>query len=137
MSKIKGINHLAVVVQDIESALQFWRDTLGLPLEAIEEVQSEGARVAFLPLGESRIELVEPTDPETGLARYLAKRGPGFHHLCLEVEDLAASLAHLDQQGVELVNSEPAIGEDGRKYAFLHPKSANGVLVELYQLPGK
>jgi methylmalonyl-CoA/ethylmalonyl-CoA epimerase len=135
MNDIKGINHLAIVVEDIESALRFWRDTLGLPLEHIEEVESEGAKVAFLPLGDSRIELVEPTDPETGLARYLAKRGPGFHHLCLEVDDLSASLANLDSQGVELVNSEPAIGQDGRKYAFLHPKSANGVLIELYQLP--
>lgn len=135
MSQIKGINHLAFVVEDLDSAIQFWQDTVGLELEGIEAIPSEGARVAFMPIGSSRIELVEPTDPETGLARFLDKRGPGFHHLCLEVDDLVGTLERMKEVGVELINEEPATGSDGRLYAFLHPKSAGGVLVELYQLP--
>ena len=134
MNEIKGINHLAIVVQDLEQSLQFWQGTLGLRLDHVEEIASEGARVAFLPVGDSKIELVEPTESDTGLARYLDKRGPGFHHLCLEVEDLADSLRELKNQGVELINPEPVAGSDGRLYAFLHPRSAGGVLVELYQL---
>ena len=135
MSEIKGINHLALVVENLEASLAFWRDTVGLELEKVEDVPGEGARVAFMPVGDSRLELVEPTDQDTGLARFLEKRGPGIHHLCLEVDDLEAMLRHLEAGGVELINQEPVEGSDGRLYAFLHPKSANGVLLELYQLP--
>lgn len=134
MTKVVGINHLALVVEDIEEALVFWQETIGLELEKTEEVPSEGARVAFLPVGGSRIELVEPTVADSGLARYLAKRGPGMHHLCLEVDDLKASLKSLKEGGVELINPEPVQGSDGRLYAFIHPQSAHGVLLELYQL---
>lgn len=135
MTDIQRINHLALVVEDLDQALEFWRDTLGLSLEKVEEIPEESAKVAFLPLGTSRIELVQPTEADTGLARFLEKRGPGFHHLCLEVDDIKSSLQRLDAAGVELINPEPVSGSGGRLYAFLHPKSTGGVLVELYQLP--
>jgi methylmalonyl-CoA/ethylmalonyl-CoA epimerase len=95
---------------------------------------AEAARIAFLPLGESEIELVQPTAADSGLSRFLEKHGPGMHHLCLEVDDLAGMLTRLKARGVQLINEEPKIGDGGRLYAFIHPKSANGVLVELYQL---
>ncbi|MFP3853990.1 MAG: methylmalonyl-CoA epimerase [Anaerolineales bacterium] len=135
MNEPHNINHLAIVVENMAEALVFWQKTLGLELDHVEEVSRESARVAFLPIGDSRIELVEPTDEGTGLSRFLEKRGPGFHHLCLEVQDLAAKLQQLEAAGVELINPEPVAGSDGRLYAFLHPKSAGGVLIELYQLP--
>jgi methylmalonyl-CoA/ethylmalonyl-CoA epimerase len=135
MTTIKRIDHIAVVVEDIESALTFWRDALGIEMSHVEEVPSEHSRVAFLPVGESEIELVEPTNPDTGLGRYLANKGPGMHHVCVEVDDIEAILARLKEKGVQLINETPASGSGGKKYAFIHPKSAFGVLVELYQLP--
>ena len=135
MNEPHKINHLAIVVENMAEALEFWRDTLGLQLDQVEEIPTEGARVAFLPIGDSRIELVEPITSDTGLSRFLEKRGPGFHHLCFEVKNLAEKLQQLESAGVELINPEPTRGSDGRLYAFLHPKSAGGVLIELYQLP--
>lgn len=129
------INHIAILVEDIEKALPFWQDALGLELTELEEVEAEKARVAFFPIGESKIELVQPTDPETGLGRYLQKHGGGMHHICLEVSDIKASLARLKENGVELINETPRQRESGTLYAFIHPKSTGGVLVELYQLP--
>jgi methylmalonyl-CoA/ethylmalonyl-CoA epimerase len=133
--KATGINHLALVVEDLDESIQFWSGTLGLKLARVEQVEAEGARVAFLPIGSSQIELVEPTQSDTGLDRFLKKRGPGFHHVCLEVKDLQASMDHLKEHGVELINPTPTRGADGRLYAFIHPHSAGGVLLELYQLP--
>ena len=133
MSKIKKINHVAVVVENIESALGFWRDQLGLELDHIEDVPSQASKVAFMPLGDSEIELVEPTQPESGLAKYLEKRGEGMHHLCIEVEDIEAVLAELKEKDVRLINEDP-IDLPGRRMAFIHPKAANGVLLELYEL---
>lgn len=129
------INHVAIVVPDLEKARAFWVDALGLPLERVAEVPAEAVRVAFLPAGESEIELLEPTDPESGVARYLAKRGPGIHHLCLEVEDIEDALNRLREHQVELINDVPRSGAEGKKYAFVHPRSTGGVLLELYQLP--
>lgn len=129
------INHIAILVEDIEKALPFWQDALGLKLSELEEVEAEKARVAFFPTGESKIELVQPTDPETGLGRYLSKHGGGIHHICLEVPDIESSLARLKEHGVELINETPRQRESGTLYAFIHPKSTGGVLVELYQLP--
>lgn len=129
------LNHIAILVDQIEEALPFWRDALGLTLAKVEEVPAENARVAFLPVGESEIELVQPTDPETGLGRYLAKNGGGLHHICLEVPDIAAAMKRLDNHGVTLINESPRQREDGTLYAFIHPKSTQGVLLELYQLP--
>jgi methylmalonyl-CoA/ethylmalonyl-CoA epimerase len=130
---VKKINHVAVVVSDIDEALGFWQDALGLELSHVEDVPGQETRVAFLPTGDSEVELVEPTTSDSGLARHLAKRGPGMHHICLEVEDIEGMLARLKEKGVRLINQEPAVGAGGRKIAFIHPKSTGGVLVELYE----
>ena len=131
---IKKVNHIAIVVPDLEAAMSFWVDALGLELSHKEHVVSQGVEVAFLPIGDSKIELLQPTDDENGVARYLAKRGSGMHHLCVEVEDIVAALDKLRTANVRLINEEPVMGSDGRKFAFIHPKSANGVLLELYEL---
>ncbi len=136
MPKIKRIHHLAVLVDDIDDSLLFWRDILGVAPSKISDMPAEAARIAFLPLGESHIELVQPTSPDSGLSRFLEKHGPGMHHVCLQVDDLAGLLGQLKAKGVQLINDQPKAGDDGRLYAFIHPKSAQGVLVELYQLPG-
>ena len=129
------INHVAIVVSDLDEALEFWVDALGLPLERREDAPAEAVEIAFLPAGEGEIELLQPTDEASGVAGYLAKRGPGLHHLCLEVEDIAKSLERLRERDVELINETPRVSDDGqRRYAFIHPKSAGGVLLELYEL---
>lgn len=132
MKPIK-INHVAIVVQDIDAALNFWEQTFGLELDHVEDVPSQKSKVAFLPLGESEIELVQPTTSDSGLANFLEKRGEGMHHICIEVSDIDATLAELKSKGVRLINEVPE-ELPGRKMAFIHPKAANGVLVELYQL---
>jgi methylmalonyl-CoA/ethylmalonyl-CoA epimerase len=128
------INHLAIAVPDIEAALSFYRDALGLALQGIEVVEREGVKVAFLPLGESHIELVEPIRNDTGIAKWMSKHGQGMHHLCVEVKDISAALARLQASGVELINPQPVMRENGTRYAFVHPRSAFGVLVELYEV---
>ena len=134
MPKIKRINHIAIVVDDIDRALTFWRDALGLKLDHIEDIPEQESMVAFLPTGESEVELVQPTSEDSGVARYLQKRGPGMHHICFEVEDIQASLEQLKGKGVRLINETPLTGAGGKKMAFIHPESAYGVLVELYEL---
>ncbi len=131
---IKKVNHIAIVVSDLEESMRFWVDALGLELSHKETVTSQGVEVAFLPIGDSKIELLQPIDDESGVARYLEKRGPGMHHLCVEVEDIVAAMSKLAAADVQLINEEPVVGSDGRKFAFIHPKSANGVLLELYEL---
>jgi methylmalonyl-CoA/ethylmalonyl-CoA epimerase len=133
MTEIKKINHVAILVKDIDVALKFWRDQLGLVLDHVEEVPSQSSKVAFLPVGEGEVELVEPTDSNSGLAKYLDKRGEGMHHLCIEVSDINLVLGTLKDKGVRLINEEP-IALTGRKMAFIHPKAANGVLIELYEV---
>jgi len=133
MPELIKINHIAVAVEDIDAALSFWRDALGMRLDHVEEVPSQKARVAFLPVGESEVELVQPTSPDTGTAKFLAERGPGIHHLCLEVQDIAGMLAQLKAAGVRLINETPQELE-GRRIAFVHPKSTGGVLIEFYEL---
>lgn len=135
MEDIKGIDHIAIVVEDLEEALTFWRDRLGLALDHIETVSSQGVKIAFLPVGDSEVELVQPLDDDSGVAKYLRKKGPGMHHLCFEVEDIQEKLRDLESQGVRLIDQEPQVMDDGRKLAFLHPKSASAVLIELYELP--
>lgn len=134
MPKIKAINHVALVVQDMEQSLSFWRDDLGMELHELHDVPAEGSQVAFLPVGGSEVELVRPTTEDSGIAKYLAKRGPGIHHICLEVDDLAGMLEHLKGRGVRLINEQPRLAADGKRYAFVHPESTGGVLLELYQL---
>lgn len=133
MSKIKKINHVAIVVEQIEDALPFWRDQLGLALDHVEDVPSQSSKVAFLPVGEGEVELVQPTDMDSGLGKYLQKRGEGMHHLCIEVEDIDGMLVDLRAKGVLLID-EVARDLPGRRMAFIHPKAANGVLVELYEI---
>lgn len=133
MPNIQRIDHIAIVVQDIDAALGFWRDALGLELQGVEDVPEQKSLVAFLPVGESEVELVQPTTDDSGVARYLQKRGPGMHHICLEVEDIEQMLAQLKAKGVRLINESPIPGAGGKKIAFIHPESTNGVLVELYE----
>ena len=137
MPKITRIDHIAILVNDMDGPLSFWQDALGLELTHIQDMPAELAEIAFLPTGGSEVELVRPTTEDSGLARYLEKRGPGMHHICLEVDDLVGMLAQLKAKGVQLINEEPKNGVDGKIYAFIHPKSAFGVMVELYQLPTK
>ena len=134
MPKIKQINHVAIVVEDMQKSLGFWRDALGLELHGLRDVPAEMSQVAFLPLAGSEIELVQPTSADSGIGKYLARRGPGMHHVCLEVDDIDAMMAALKAKGVSLINEEARVAEDGKKYVFIHPKSTGGVLVELYQI---
>ncbi len=128
------VNHIAVVVQDVDTALSFWRDGLGLELQRTEANPNEGVNIAFLPVGDTEIELLAPTSEDSGVAKYLAKTGGGLHHVCVEVQDIQASLEHLKAQGISLINEAPRVRDDGIRYAFIHPKSTGGVLVELYEL---
>lgn len=136
MGRIKSINHVAIVVEDIEKSLGFWRDAFGLELDHVEDVPSQNSLVAFLPIGESEIELVQPTNSEAGIAKYLEKRGEGMHHLCIQVEGIEEVLQSLKEKGIRLIDETPNV-LPGRKMAFLHPKAANGVLIELYELTGE
>lgn len=129
------IHHVALVVRSIDAALGVYRDILGLPLETIMDIPTDRVRIAFLGVGESKVELVEPTDETTGVARFLAGKGEGFHHVCFEVANLAEELTRLGIAGVELIDSAPRRGAEG-PVAFLHPRSCHGVLVELIEAPG-
>lgn len=136
MARIKRVDHIALVVQDMDEALSFWRDCLGMDVSDRREITAENAEIGFLPVGESEIELVRPTVEETGLAKFLARKGPGMHHICLEVDDIEGMLRRLKENGVGLIDERPKVSRDGTRYAFIHPKAAHGVLVELYQKPG-
>jgi methylmalonyl-CoA/ethylmalonyl-CoA epimerase len=118
----------------MDKALSFWRDALGMELHGLRDVPAEKSQVAFLPLPGSEVELVQPTTDDSGIAKYLAKRGPGMHHLCLEVDDIEGMISQLKSKGIRLINEEPRTAADGKKYAFIHPESTSGVLVELYQI---
>lgn len=134
MPQIKAINHVAVVVEDMEKSLAFWRDALGIELHELRDVPAEKSQVAFLPLAGAEVELVMPTTDDSGIAKYLAKRGQGMHHICLEVDEIEGMLAQLKEKNIRLINEEPRTAADGKKYAFIHPESTGGVLVELYQI---
>jgi methylmalonyl-CoA/ethylmalonyl-CoA epimerase len=134
MTPIK-INHVAVVVEDVQAALGFWQKALGLPLERTEHNESEAVDIAFLPLGDGEIELIAPFTQDSGVAKYLAKKGAGLHHICIEVEDIEAAMKRIIEAGSEMINDAPKTRDEGIRYAFVHPKSTGGVLVELYELP--
>jgi methylmalonyl-CoA epimerase len=129
------IHHVALVVADIETSLRFWRDILGLPVDLVVHMEQDRSTIAFLPVGESKVELVQPTDDTTGVARFLAAKGEGFHHVCFEVGNIAETLIRLEVDGIELIDSVPRKGGEG-PVAFLHPRSCHGVLVELIEAPG-
>ena len=126
---------MALIVRSIEDSLGLWRDALSLELETVMDIPSDHVRIAFLGVGESKVELVEPTDDTTGVARFLASKGEGFHHLCFEVPNLAEALMRLEIDGIELIDTAPRKGAEG-PVAFLHPRSCHGVLVELIEAPG-
>jgi methylmalonyl-CoA/ethylmalonyl-CoA epimerase len=132
MADIKKIHHVAIVVDSISEATAFWQD-LGLKVDSINEVPEQESKVAFLSLGDAEIELVQPISETSGIARYLAKHGPGMHHICIEVEDIESILINLQQKNYKLINPVAQLTENGRKYAFIHPQSTKGVLVELYE----
>lgn len=127
------INHLGIATKGIDEALTFWSDALGLENVHTEVVEDQKVRVAMLPLGESRIELLEPTSDDSPISKFLEKRGGGIHHIAVEVTDIEASLAKLKEKGMRLIDESPRIGAEGCLVAFVHPSSANGVLLELVQ----
>jgi methylmalonyl-CoA/ethylmalonyl-CoA epimerase len=131
--KIKKINHVAVVVPDLQNSIRLWKDIFGLDLVHEENVPAQKSKVAAFTIGESHLELVQPTTNDSGVAKFLNERGGGMHHICLEVDDIDASLAELKDKGIRLINEAPQVLE-GRKLAFIHPKATGGVLVELYEL---
>jgi methylmalonyl-CoA epimerase len=133
--RLGKIHHVALVVTSIDASIELWRDMLGLELETVMHIESDRVRIAFLAVGESKVELVEPTDETTGVARFLASKGEGFHHVCFEVGNLAETLLRLDLDGLELIDSAPRRGAEG-PVAFIHPRSCHGVLVELIEAPG-
>lgn len=136
MTKVNRIHHAGVVVRSLEEAYGFFRDKLGLRLLAQEEIPEQGVKAALLDLGNGLLELLEPIDPDTGIARFLERRGEGLHHVCLEVGDIRAALADLKAKGVPLVDEEPREGLVGTT-AFLHPSALHGVLVELVEAAGR
>ena len=129
------IHHVAVIVRDVEESLGFWRDMLGLPVELVLPIEHDRVTIAFLAVGESKVELVQPTDDTTGVARFLASKGEGFHHVCFEVDNIAETLMRLEMDGLELIDTVARKGAEG-PVAFIHPRSCHGVLVELIEAPG-
>jgi len=130
------INHIGIAVPDIEKAAEFYTKHLGLELGGVEEVPDQKVKVAFLPIGEVRLELVQPTSPESPVAKFLEKNGPGFHHIAYQVDDVAAEVERLKAQGVRMVDQTPRSGAHNTRIAFVHPKASGGVLTELVQEMG-
>lgn len=127
------IDHLGIATKGIDEALRFWEDALGLENVHTETVEDQKVRVAMLPIGESRVELLEPTSDDSPIANFLAKRGGGIHHIAVEVDDIEAALAKLKSQGMRLIDESPRIGAEGCLVAFVHPAASGGVLLELVQ----
>lgn len=127
------IEHIGIATRALDEALLFWRDALGLEVSETEEVAEQKVRVAMLPVGESRVELLEPTSDDSPVAKFLEKRGAGIHHIAVRVENIRESLARLKEQGIRLIDETPRIGAGGCLVAFVHPSSANGVLLELVE----
>jgi methylmalonyl-CoA/ethylmalonyl-CoA epimerase len=129
------IDHIGIATRGIQDAITFYRDVLGLDVTETEEVAEQKVRVAMLPIGESRIELLEATSADSPISRFLEKRGPGIHHIAVRVDDLRVALADLKQSGARLIDEEPRPGAGGCLVAFVHPSSTGGVLLELVQNP--
>jgi methylmalonyl-CoA/ethylmalonyl-CoA epimerase len=132
---LKRVDHIAIIVRNIEQALVFYRDILGIMPGEIKEVPSEQVRIAFLPLGGpngSEIELIEPTSADSSLSKFLEKRGEGLHHICMEVDDIDTALVEMQEKGTPVLDKQPRIAAEGRAI-FIHPKAANGVLLELVE----
>jgi len=129
-----SIHHIAIAVHDLEAALAFYRDALGLEVTERREVPEEGVEIAFLPAGEGEIELLQPLNEASSVAQFLEKRGEGLHHVCLAVDDVGAAMERLRAAGARLLSDEPRVNVHGTRYVFVHPKSAHGVLLELYEV---
>lgn len=127
----KKINHIGVAVKQLESSLPIFQELLGMECSGVEEVKEQNVKVAILPVGESKIELLESTSPEGNIAKYIEKKGEGIHHIAFEVDNLEDILEDLKKKGVQLIDQKPRSGAGGARIAFLHPKSTNGVLIEL------
>jgi len=128
-----SIHHIAIAVHDLEAALAFYRDALGLEVTERREVPEEGVEIAFLPAGEGEIELLRPLNEASGVAQFLEKRGEGLHHVCLAVDDVEAAVERLRANGARLLSDEPRVNVHGTRYVFVHPRSAHGVLLEVYE----
>lgn len=131
---LKKIEHIGVAVQNIEKSIPLFRDLLGIPLEKVYESDSIKTKIAFFPLGDSTIELIEAMDPSSPVAKFIQKRGEGIHHICFGVENIEKALRHFEAQGIELLNKQPRRTENGDLIAFLNPKSTNGILIELVEM---
>ncbi|MFZ2634756.1 MAG: methylmalonyl-CoA epimerase [Rectinemataceae bacterium] len=131
--KVSGLDHVGIAVESIDGALPVWEGMLGLPLHGTEEVKEQKVRTAFLPLGGTEIELLESTDPEGPIGKFIAAKGQGVQHLAFRVDDIDAALAELKSKGVRLIDETPRYGAGGARIAFLHPKATGGVLIELCQ----
>lgn len=127
------VDHIGIATNSIEEGLAVWRDALGLKVDATEEVAEQGVKVCMLAVGDTHVELLEPLGPDTSVGKFLAKRGPGMHHIAIEVKDINASLAELRSKGARLIDETPRVGAGGCLVAFVHPSSINGVLLELVQ----
>lgn len=135
-----SIHHVAIAVHDLDMALAFYQDALGLKMTERRKVPEEGVEIAFLPTGGKEgvgeIELLQPLNEESDMVRFLEKRGEGLHHICLVVEDIEAAMERLRSAGAQLLSDEPHVGAQGTRYVFIHPRSAHGVLLELYEVSG-
>lgn len=129
----KKIDHLGIAVENIQEAIRLYKDILGLDYRGEEEVAEQKVRTAFFPLGESSIELLEPTSEDSPIAKFMAKKGPGIHHIALRVDDVSKAIEAMKAQGIQMIDEVPRIGAHGAKIAFIHPKSTPGVLIELCQ----
>ena len=127
------LDHIGLATRQLDEGLALWRDTLGLKVDATEEIAEQGVRVAMLAIGDTHVELLEPTSPESPVGKFLTKRGPGIHHVAVAVEDIHASLADLNKRGARLIDETPRVGARGCLVAFIHPATTNGVLLELVQ----
>lgn len=136
-AKATRLDHVAIAVKDLDQALGFYRDVLGMPVGGVETVEDQGVTVAFVGEEPGRVELLCPTGPETPVGRFLEKRGEGLHHVAVRVPDVDAAVATLRERGVPLIDQTPRVGAHGTRVAFVHPKGAGGVLLELVELPRK
>jgi len=127
------IDHIGIATRQLEEGLALWRDALGLPVDATEEISEQGVRIAMLPIGDTHVELLEALSPDSSVGKFISKRGPGIHHIAVQVEDINASLADLKSKGARLIDETPRIGAGGCLIAFVHPSTTNGVLLELVQ----
>ncbi len=133
---LKKINHIGIAVESIDEAITFYRQNLGMTFKGVEEVGEQMVKVAFLQVGESKIELLEPISAESPIARFLEKNGPGIHHIAYEVEDIEVAISRLEQDGMRMIDRTPRSGAHGARIAFVHPKSSGGALTELCQTSG-